>query len=126
MMMFLDDMNMYGFLQTQETGDSMETDAGDVHGGSHEQEPQPKNGADATTTAPIDQKKQAENVKPKTKTITIDLPIEEHVPGITNEKTLIQMEVNVKNNTEQFLRAGCVFRSGSFRKSSIRITSIIF
>lgn len=58
-----------------------------------------KENADVTTSdvAPVaeeDQKSQ-NNVGQKTKTITVDLPVEEHVPYITaNELQLIQFEVS--------------------------------
>lgn len=32
--------------------------------------------------------------KPKTKTITIDLPIEEYTPSVANVPTLVQLEVS--------------------------------
>lgn len=44
---------------------------------------------------PTEENQKSSNNGPKTKTITVDLPIEEHVPcSITNEPQLVQLEVS--------------------------------
>lgn len=50
---------------------------------------------DAAPASVEEAQKAANNNKPKTKTITVELPVEEHVPCISNEPTLLQMEVHV-------------------------------